>query len=217
MELTREIARKVLQTVDAGLVKGLGNPVPGQMCIEAAVCYALGMPHGDDPKCIGRAVRSYKIRLNDSRWSSDAARAKGMRRVAIAQLGSDQIDQNEFCKEVALQGVRQILPIALRAVAKMIPDHAATLEASAIACEAVGEFAQAQSVAAAANKAARNAAAYAAADEAAYAAAAAAADAAAAAYADAARDDVLAKAAEIGVQALIKLGSKGCEWLDLCD
>ena len=139
MELTREIARKVLQTVDAGLVKGVGNPIPGQMCIEAAVCYALGLPHGDDPKCVGRAVRAYKIRLNDAQWSSDAARARGMRRVAIAQLGSDQIDQNEFRKEVVLQGVRQILPIALRATAKMIPNHAAELEASAIACEAVGD------------------------------------------------------------------------------
>ena len=38
MEITREIAIKVRDTVDAGLVKGVGIQVPGQMCVEAAVC-----------------------------------------------------------------------------------------------------------------------------------------------------------------------------------
>ena len=44
MELSREVALKVLQTVDAGLVRGVGKPVPGQMCVEAAVCFALHDP-----------------------------------------------------------------------------------------------------------------------------------------------------------------------------
>lgn len=48
--VTREIAAKVRDTIDAGLVQGLGEPIPGQMCVEAAVCYALGLPHGDDPE-----------------------------------------------------------------------------------------------------------------------------------------------------------------------
>ena len=74
MQLSRELAAKVLQTVDAGLVSGVGNPVPGQMCVEAAVCYALGQPHGDEPKCVGSAVRRFKIRLNDSCWPSDRER-----------------------------------------------------------------------------------------------------------------------------------------------
>jgi hypothetical protein len=47
------------------------------MCVEAAVCYALGLPHSDNPPCVGYAVRQYKIRLNDSNWSSNEARAKG--------------------------------------------------------------------------------------------------------------------------------------------
>ena len=86
IEITEAHARKVLEVVDAGLVSGVGNPIPGQMCVEAAVCYALGLPHGDDPKCVSPALRSLKIRLNDSGWSSDEARAKGLRRLAVAQL-----------------------------------------------------------------------------------------------------------------------------------
>ena len=52
MEITQEIAAKVLEIVDAGLVGGVGKPVPGQMCVEAAVCYAMGLPHGDEPTCV---------------------------------------------------------------------------------------------------------------------------------------------------------------------
>src|SRR4051812_25945436 len=102
MQITAEVAQKVLTAVDAGLVKGVGKPKPGQMCVEAAVCYALGLPHGDDPDCVSRALRSLKIRLNDSSWSSDAARAKGLRRLAVAQLGSRvAIDDQEFAKHAA--------------------------------------------------------------------------------------------------------------------
>src|SRR5690242_4423850 len=98
VELNEAVAAKVLKAVDAGLSQGLGEQKPGQMCVEAAVCYALGLPHGDNPPCVGSAVRAVKIRINDSNWSSKAARAKGMRRVAIAQLGSDKLDQTEFLK-----------------------------------------------------------------------------------------------------------------------
>ena len=75
-KITRAVARKVLQVVDAGLVSGVGKPKPGEMCVEAAVCLALGLPHGDDPQCVSRALRSLKIRLNDSRWSSPARWAR---------------------------------------------------------------------------------------------------------------------------------------------
>ena len=46
IEITHAIARKVLNTVDAGLTSGIGKRIPGQMCVEAAVCFALGEPHG---------------------------------------------------------------------------------------------------------------------------------------------------------------------------
>ena len=111
--LTREVAQKVLQVVDAGLVRGVGIAVPGRMCVEAAVCYALGEPHGDTPSCVGAAVRAYKIRLNDARWSSNEARSKGLRAIAIAQLGSNEIDQKEFSQRLVLAVIREILPSVL--------------------------------------------------------------------------------------------------------
>ena len=80
--ITRDIAAKVLHIVDQGLSKGLGEQAPGQMCVEAAVCYALGLPHGDDPGCVSPALRRLKIGLNDANWSSPQARAKGLRRLA---------------------------------------------------------------------------------------------------------------------------------------
>lgn len=66
MEITKEIAIKVRDTVDAGLVQGKGSPIPGQMCVEAAVCFAMGLPHSDEPPCVSPAIRALKIRLNDS-------------------------------------------------------------------------------------------------------------------------------------------------------
>src|SRR4051812_17912065 len=94
--INKVLARKVLKVVDAGLVGGLGVQEEGKMCIEAAVCFALGLPHGDNPPCVGENVRDFKISLNDCKWPSDRARTKGMRKLAIAQLGSNEISQSKF-------------------------------------------------------------------------------------------------------------------------
>ena len=136
-EITREIATKVRDVVDKGLVHGVGRPVPGQMCVEAAVCFALGLPHSDDPPCVSRAVRSLKIQLNDLDWSSDGARAKGLRRLALAQLGSEVIDDADFSRRVIEIVIRRFLPIALRAAASVRPDqkHKDALEEQAKNCE----------------------------------------------------------------------------------
>jgi hypothetical protein len=205
-KITKDIARKVLAVVDAGLVSGIGEAKPGKMCVEAAVCYALGLPHGDDPACVSRPLRSLKIRLNDSSWSSDQARAKGLRRLAIAQLGSAGfLDDGEFIRRVCDLVLRKVLPGALRVAASVHKSvkHKEAMIAAAVECEshpAIKSPSEARPVflkakaAAAAADAAADAAAYAADAAAAYAAAYAAyaaayaADAAAAyaAYADAA-------------------------------
>lgn len=101
--ITKEIAAKVLETIDAGLSGGLGEPVPGQMCVEAAVCFALGLEHGDDPKCVGPAIRNLKISLNDINWPTDKLRAKGLRRLGLIQLGSlGTVDEKALIYKVAL-------------------------------------------------------------------------------------------------------------------
>jgi len=235
LTITKSGVRKLLKVVDAGLSIGLGSPEPGKMCVEAAVCYAMGLPHGDNPTCVGSLVRRFKITLNDSAWSSDQARAAGMRKLAVAQLGSKDIDQDAFKRIVVEQTIRRVVPIALRAAAKMNPKHADALEIAAKECESHGTvesakkarksaYAATDAVYAAADAA--DAAAYAAADAAADADAYAAADAAdaaadaayAAAYAkSSARDGVLLVSAQIGLEALIELKSPGCEWLYLCE
>ncbi len=241
LEITRDVAAKVLSVVDAGLVSGIGDPIPGRMCVEAAVCYALGLPHGDEPSCVASALRRLKIRLNDSSWSSDRARAKGLRRLALAQLGSaGTLDEKEFVRRVVDYALRVSTPAALRAAASIQkdPNHKSKLIAAAARCEkeasreaAMGAKEIAYAADAAANACAAAYAAYAA-NAAAYAAYAYAADAAAnacaaayaadaAAYAaDAAayayaRDKSLAEYAETVVQILIDMKAPGCQWLDL--
>lgn len=114
MKITRELAQKVLAVVDKGLSEGLGDPIPGKMCVEAAVCYALGEDHDDKPSCVANAVRSVKIYLNDSDWPSKKARAQGLRRLAIAQLGSKgKINEPKFVEKVKEKRVKRFLPIAI--------------------------------------------------------------------------------------------------------
>jgi hypothetical protein len=243
-QITPELVTKLHAVLDHGLVKGVGVQEPGKMCVEAAVCYAMGLPHSDEPTCVAPALRRLKIRLNDSSWSSNKARAEGMRRLAVAQLGSAGVlDEKEFARRCADLAIRSCVPSALRAAAKIQKDekHRAALLNIADRCEREGGAENARAARKVANAAAAYDA-YDAADAAAYAAAydaadaayaayaayaadaasaadAAAADAAAyaayAAYAADARDKSLAAFAEGVVQILIEMKAPGCEWLDL--
>ena len=221
MEITREHAEKVLEIVDCGLIGGAGaSPVNGGVCVEQAVTMALGLPFSDNPSCVGQDVRRFKMRLNDCNWSSNEARAKGMRKLAVAQLGSDQIDQEQFRNELARLMIMRIVPIALRVAAKVNPNHAESLEAAAVRCEQepTREVAlEAKKIADAAAYAAGAYAAYAADADAAAAAAAYAAAAYAATAGVAERDRILTISAECGLEALKLCGSPGCQYLDLCE
>jgi hypothetical protein len=206
-ELTETLARDVLRVVDAGLVSGLGNPVPGKMCVEAAVCYAMGLPHSDQPTCVAPAVRTLKIGLNDAHWSSATTRAAGLRRLAVAQLGSENIDEVEFVQRVAV-----ITAAAVTAAHAAGPSAYAAYAAYA-AAYAAGPAAYAADAAAAANAAAYDAA-YGAYDAgpAAYDAAYGAYDAGPAAY-----DAALAAFCESVVQALIEMRAPGTAFLYLTE
>ena len=116
--ITEALVRKLLATVDAGLTAGLGVPKPGKMCVEAAIAYTLGESHSDGPTCVHPVVRAGKIALNDCAWSSDAARASGMRRVAIAQLGSTDIDYVRYVHLLAQYTQDEIVPLAAEYAAK---------------------------------------------------------------------------------------------------
>jgi hypothetical protein len=190
MIINCDLAIKVLEVVDAGLVKGMGEPTPGKMCVEAAVNYAMGAPHGDEPACVAPSLRRLKIRLNDAAWSNDKARTQGLRRLAIAQLGSaGTLDEKEFARRVSRLAIQKSVPKALRAAAGLLKGaHKDKLLNAADLCEREPT-----------------------ADNARSAANAAAADAAAA------RDASLASFCEAVVQILIDLKAPGCEWLYLTE
>jgi hypothetical protein len=206
-DISREIAVKVLETVDAGLVAGLGRPVPGQMCVEAAVCYAMGLPHGDDPSCVAEALRAFKIRLNDSSWSSEAARAKGMRRLALVQLGSEgHLHEYRFAREVS----RLALEAALKAELEHVTDptlatrdvsgsvsFAVSAASNAVTLSVQGEHILAAHQAASSMVSLVEGATWNVDDI------------------KAARDRGLSDFAETVVQLLVKLGVPGAQWLDL--
>lgn len=83
------VAKRLSKLCDQGLCSGLGSPEPGAMCVEAAVSYAFGLPHGDQPTCVDSELAAFKIGLNDTLdFSSDKARGKILKRIAIAQLGT---------------------------------------------------------------------------------------------------------------------------------
>jgi len=197
-EINEPIIRKLLDVIDAGLTSGIGTPEPGQMCVEAAVCYAFSEPHGDKPTCVSPLLRRLKISINDASWSSDQSRAKGLRRLAIAQLGTaGTLDETKFRDRIVRYALGVSAPLALRAAASIQKDqrHQSSLRDCADRCEReVTREAALAAIAAAAAAAAAASSSYAAA-YAAYAANAAiaaidddadAADAAAAAAADAA-------------------------------
>src|SRR5277367_4242213 len=184
LHITQSHIDKINELLDHGLPTGLGSPEPGKMCVEAAISYALGLKHSDDPGCVIEPLRRLKIRLNDSsRWISNKTRAEGLRRLAIAQLGSKGVvDEKEFVKRVVAMTIQTIVPPCLRRLAVHSKEPDKLLEI-ALKCEKepTKEHAlEAKNAAAAAYAAAAAAAAYAA-DAAA--AADADADAAAAAYA----------------------------------
>ena len=139
---TIEQAQRVLDVVNCGLGYGLGNPKPGECCVEAAVCYALGQPHGDQPTCVHPTVRAHMLSLNDSSWSDGQARAKGLRRVAIAQLGTaDTLDGEQFKREFRVAAIQRCTPLLLRAAATLArkgkdDKHAEQIESVAAQCEA---------------------------------------------------------------------------------
>ena len=155
MKITDEIRDRITTAITPGLVSGLGQPEPGQMCVEAAICWALGESHGDRPTCVAAPDRDCAIAINDSAWSSPAIRAKHMLPLALAQLGTAGTDRTAWEARVIEGTIRRVLPLSLRAAAWVHPDaaHRAMLLAAADRCDADGTREAARSAYNAANAA----------------------------------------------------------------
>jgi hypothetical protein len=95
MKLTIASIKNLLDIISGGLRSEEGSAgIPGDFCVQQAVNTAMHGGTDDRPHCVGSVVRNLGITLNDSQgWSSDKARADGLRRFAVAELGSDEIDQ----------------------------------------------------------------------------------------------------------------------------
>lgn len=114
IDITPQLIADIRHGLSFGLTKGLGKPQDGQMCVEALICAKLGLPHSDNPPCVGSEVCRAKIALNDCNWSSKVARAKGMAKLAIAQLNSIMLDQKEFKQRLKLKSMQKILPYLIQ-------------------------------------------------------------------------------------------------------
>lgn len=117
-KLGAPLVRRLLAVIKPGLSDGLGEPKPGKMCVEAAVCYAYGWPHDDNPKCVAEAIRQFKISLNDRHWSSFKARAEGMKRLAVAQLGSKRISDARFNRALLGEAIRAVTALMITVAPK---------------------------------------------------------------------------------------------------
>ena len=138
------------EILERGLSKGLGQR-DGQMCIEAAICAALDLPHGDNPTCVAVAIRKFKIKLNDSAWSSPTARATGLRDLGIAQIGSlGIVDDQAFATRMTLKTINVLIPDVFR---KVFSSNPAMLQL-AMNCEAAQDLPDAAARAARAARAA---------------------------------------------------------------
>lgn len=73
--------------------------------------------------------------------------ANGLRKLAIAQLGSSKIDDAVFLKELTRLTIRKLVPIALRAAASIHKEekHKTAMEASAVKCETDEDYRAASS------------------------------------------------------------------------
>jgi hypothetical protein len=86
------------------------------MCVEAAVCYAMGEPHGAEPTCVDEEIRNFKINLNDCNgWPNNKARGNGMMALAVAQLGSAGVKSvGKFSDALLSEIVKTFIPWAFK-------------------------------------------------------------------------------------------------------
>lgn len=104
MKITQAIVDKLNALLDKGLCHGASHFTQITFCVQQAVDIAIHEGHkvcaSDNPaECVNEHVRSLGLRLNDQKqcWTSSKARAEGLRRFAIAELGSQGVvDGQEF-------------------------------------------------------------------------------------------------------------------------
>lgn len=222
IEITKEHVDRINDYLDAGLPVGLGSRERGRMCVEAVVSVVTQNKLTDRPVCVASSIRDLAVTLNDSKWSSNQARAEGLRRFAIAQLGTyGKIDENEFSRRVAKFATQTCVATALRAAASVCSEpHKSKLLGCALECEREGTVKTANAEAYAAKSTAHVANAANAVAYAVY--VAKVAKVANAVYVAkvanaAARDRILTDFANGVADILVEMGTEGSKWLDFAE
>jgi hypothetical protein len=114
--LSDERIEKFDRILSRGLCRGMGTS-DGQMCIEAAITQALDLPLSDVPNCVTQEIRDFNISLNVKGWSSPHARAKHLRDLGIAQIGSlGVVNGKEFLRHLQRKIIGVLLPDLFRKV-----------------------------------------------------------------------------------------------------
>jgi hypothetical protein len=106
MKITKSIVQTLLDIINPGLCHGAGDmDKPGSFCVQQAVSHAVGRDeHGDNPhECVGDKTRSFGVQMNDCDWLNEKTRANGMRRFAVAEMGSNKVSQGQFNRIVCDQ------------------------------------------------------------------------------------------------------------------
>ncbi|MCI0558028.1 MAG: hypothetical protein MN733_05995 [Nitrososphaera sp.] len=99
-----------------GLCAGTGDP-EGRVCVEAAICLAMGLPISANPPCTASSLRSYKILLNDCKWSSPEARSEGLRALSYAQIGTaGKLNEEMFASRLGELTIRILVPVLFRGI-----------------------------------------------------------------------------------------------------
>lgn len=210
--------------------EGTGEQLPAWRCESYTFYYPL-LPHDDDTKCVGWAVRYLVFHINNREWSSDAARAEGLRKLVVAQLGSDKLDQFRFAHLVALKTVQRMCPLLFAQLAKLAEtdEDREAMESAGRACAEVASLQDAVMVLTLGLGRASGAAHTL--EIARYSALALANGHTIAHALDLAlflaltldhvhaidRDETLAMLADICVEVLVEMESHGCQWLELCE
>jgi hypothetical protein len=108
MNITIDHIMNLLKLFEGGLINGAGHDV-NHFCVQQAVHRVmdndLKNPHKSDhpPQwCVHGEITKFGIIMNDTQgWSSNKARARGLQRFAIAELGSSKVSGREFFKRLA--------------------------------------------------------------------------------------------------------------------
>jgi len=137
-ELEQKMLKMLVPQV-VNSIRGLGlyakgwGPSKGRS-LGLTLEYVLGV--GNYANMVAPTAMVFSRELNEGNWTSPSARADGLVRLGVAQLFSRPVDPKAWLQKVAIGLVREILPMGLRAVSRVLtPDCAAELPELIGLCE----------------------------------------------------------------------------------